>query len=71
MGGTHEYGRVPGMSRGWLLMNDTAWYALGSMAAVLTSFGFVPQISKMWRTRSVKDVSPVTLGQFEIGRAHV
>ncbi len=48
-------------------MNDAAWYAVGSMAAVLTSFGFVPQISKMWRTRSVKDVSPVTLGQFAMG----
>jgi MtN3 and saliva related transmembrane protein len=48
-------------------MNDVAWYAVGSIAAVLTSFGFVPQISKMWRTRSVKDVSPVTLGQFAMG----
>jgi len=48
-------------------MNDTAWYALGSLAAVFTSFGFVPQVAKMWRTRSVRDVSPITLGQFAMG----
>jgi len=44
-------------------MNDVAWYALGAVAAALTSFGFVPQILKMWQTKSVRDVSPITLLQ--------
>jgi len=48
-------------------MNDIAWYALGAVAAVLTSFGFVPQVMKMWRTKSVKDVSPLTFIQFIAG----
>jgi MtN3 and saliva related transmembrane protein len=48
-------------------MNDVAWYALGAVAATLTSFGFVPQIVKMWRTKSVRDVSPLTLVQFIAG----
>ena len=48
-------------------MNDIAWYALGAVAAVLTSFAFVPQVVKMWRTRSVKDVSPLTFIQFIAG----
>jgi MtN3 and saliva related transmembrane protein len=48
-------------------MNDTAWYAIGSVAALLTSFGFVPQVAKIWRTKSVRDVSPVTFGQFALG----
>lgn len=48
-------------------MNDVAWYALGAVAATLTSFGFVPQIVKMWRTKSVRDVSPATLLQFVAG----
>jgi len=37
------------------------------MAAVLTTFGFVPQIIKMQRTRSSKDVSLATLYQFSAG----
>ena len=48
-------------------MNDIAWYVLGAVAAALTSFGFVPQVVKMWRTRSVKDVSPITILQFIAG----
>jgi MtN3 and saliva related transmembrane protein len=48
-------------------MSDIAWFALGSVAAVLTSFGFVPQVVKMWRTKSVKDVSPFTILQFIAG----
>ena len=43
------------------------WYLVGSVAALLTSLGFVPQAVKMWRTRSVKDVSALTLGQFALG----
>lgn len=48
-------------------MNDTAWYALGAVAAALTSFGFVPQVMKMWRTKSVRDVSPFAIVQFIVG----
>ena len=48
-------------------MNDVAWYALGAVAAALTSFGFVPQILKMWQTKSVRDVSPITLLQMIAG----
>jgi len=48
-------------------MNDVAWYALGAVAAALTSFGFVPQIMKMWQTRSVRDISLFTLFQMIAG----
>ncbi len=34
---------------------------------MLTTFGFVPQIHKMIRTRSVDDVSPLTFVQFMAG----
>jgi MtN3 and saliva related transmembrane protein len=43
------------------------WILIGSIAAVLTMFGFVPQIVKMYRTKSVTDVSAITLFQFTIG----
>lgn len=43
------------------------WYLIGIAAALLTTFGFVPQIIKMHRTKSVKDVSLVTLFQFSAG----
>ena len=33
------------------------WYMVGIVAAVLTTFGFVPQVFKMWRSRSVADLS--------------
>ena len=49
------------------IMNDAAWYALGAVAAVLTTFGFVPQAIKMWRTKSVRDVSPLMIIQFIAG----
>ncbi|KTB48109.1 SemiSWEET family sugar transporter [Dehalogenimonas alkenigignens] len=45
------------------------WYLVGAAAAVLTTFGFVPQILKMRRTRSVKDISLLTLVQFSVGVA--
>lgn len=48
-------------------MNDIAWYAVGAVAATLTSFGFVPQIVKMWQSKSVRDISPFTLLQFIAG----
>jgi MtN3 and saliva related transmembrane protein len=43
------------------------WYLSGTLAAVLTTFGFVPQIIKMRKTRSSKDVSLATLYQFSAG----
>jgi MtN3 and saliva related transmembrane protein len=43
------------------------WELVGSVAAMLTMFGFVPQILKMHRCRSVKDVSLPMLLQFSTG----
>lgn len=43
------------------------WFIIGIAAALLTTFGFVPQIIKMYRTKSAKDVSLATLLQFSIG----
>ena len=43
------------------------WTVIGIVAAVLTSFGFVPQVRKMWKRRSVGDVSIGTFGQFTAG----
>ncbi|HOS82538.1 MAG TPA: SemiSWEET family transporter [Methanolinea sp.] len=43
------------------------WFIVGGIAAMLTTFGFVPQIHKMIRTRSVDDVSPLTFVQFMAG----
>jgi MtN3 and saliva related transmembrane protein len=45
------------------------WTLVGIAAAFLTMFGFVPQCIKMWKTKSVKDVSGITLGQFSFGVA--
>ncbi len=43
------------------------WYLIGTAAALLTTFGFVPQIIKMRRTKSSRDVSLATLFQFSAG----
>jgi MtN3 and saliva related transmembrane protein len=43
------------------------WYIIGIIAALLTTFGFVPQILKMLKTKSAKDVSITTLFQFSLG----
>ena len=43
------------------------WELVGSVAALLTMFGFVPQIFKIYRTESVGDVSFTMLFQFTIG----
>ena len=43
------------------------WYLIGIAAALLTTFGFVPQVIKMLRTKSVKDISLPTFIQFSIG----
>jgi len=43
------------------------WSIIGIGAAILTTFSFVPQIVKVSRTKSVKDISPLTLLQFSVG----
>ncbi|MDD5079021.1 MAG: SemiSWEET family transporter [Candidatus Omnitrophica bacterium] len=43
------------------------WTTIGFIAAVLTMFGFVPQVLKMYKTRSVTDISFIALVQFSIG----
>lgn len=43
------------------------WSMIGAIAATLTMFSFIPQIARSLRTKSVKDVSPVTLFQLSIG----
>ena len=43
------------------------WTIIGAIAATLTMFSFVPQIFKSLRTRSVHDVSPITLFQLSAG----
>jgi MtN3 and saliva related transmembrane protein len=48
-------------------MDFSLWTIVGIIAAALTSFAFVPQVRKMWRNRSAKDVSNVTMIQLIIG----
>jgi len=43
------------------------WTIIGACAATLTMFSFVPQILRVLRTKSVHDVSPVTLFQLSAG----
>jgi len=43
------------------------WTIIGALAAILTMFSFVPQIFRCLRTKSVKDVSPITLFQLSSG----
>jgi MtN3 and saliva related transmembrane protein len=49
------------------MFEGTYWDLLGIAAAMLTTFGFVPQIIKMHKTRSSKDVSIASLYQFSAG----
>jgi len=43
------------------------WTIIGSIAACLTMFAFIPQIIKAYATKSIKDVSLLTLLQLSIG----
>ena len=43
------------------------WVIIGSAAAVLTTFSFIPQIIKVHRNKSAKDVSLFTLIQLASG----
>jgi uncharacterized protein with PQ loop repeat len=45
------------------------WTIIGISASTLTMFSFIPQIFRSLRTKSVKDVSPVTLFQLSSGAA--
>ncbi len=40
---------------------------IGAIAALLTMFGFLPQVGKIIHTKSAKDVSLFTLLQFSLG----
>ena len=48
-------------------MNSIIWTIVGTAAAALTSFSFVPQVRKIWQRRSARDVSNVTMFQLTIG----
>lgn len=48
-------------------MIDIFWTSIGSIAALLTMFGFVPQVIKMFRTKFVRDLSFGMLVQISIG----
>jgi len=48
-------------------MDFSFWTIIGIIAALLTSFAFVPQVRKMWRRKSAKDVSHITMFQLMIG----
>jgi len=43
------------------------WKIIGISAATLTTLGFVPQIVKVSKNKSVKDVSILTILQFLVG----
>jgi len=43
------------------------WLLIGFSAAGLTMFAFIPQIIKILKTKSVKDMSLVTLFQLSVG----
>jgi MtN3 and saliva related transmembrane protein len=40
---------------------------VGLSAAVLTMFSFIPQIIKVAKAKSAKDISPITLFQLSLG----
>jgi MtN3 and saliva related transmembrane protein len=44
-----------------------AWEIVGLAAAFLTMFGFLPQVIKIYRTKSVKDLSLWAILQFMLG----
>jgi MtN3 and saliva related transmembrane protein len=43
------------------------WKIIGLSAAILTMFGFLPQVIKMQRTKSVGDISLWAVLQFVVG----
>jgi MtN3 and saliva related transmembrane protein len=49
-------------------MSDTALDVLGFLAGLLTTTAFVPQVLKIWKTRSARDIS---LGMYAVFTAGV
>jgi MtN3 and saliva related transmembrane protein len=43
------------------------WEIVGFSAAALTAFGFLPQVIKIYKTKSCQDISLLALIQFTIG----
>lgn len=43
------------------------WSIIGTIAAICTTVGFIPQIMRGIKTRELKDVSPVMLGLLLVG----
>ncbi len=43
------------------------WEIIGFSAATLTMFGFLPQVIKIYRIKSVKDISLLAILQFVLG----
>jgi len=43
------------------------WTVIGAIAATLTMFSFIPQIIKVLKTKSAKDVSIITILQLSLG----
>ena len=48
---------------------DALTSSIGFIAAILTTVAFVPQVGKVWRTRSAKDVSLGMYTLFTLGVA--
>jgi MtN3 and saliva related transmembrane protein len=46
---------------------EMLWETVGWIAALLTMFGFIPQILKIIRTKSVEDVSLLMILQYTVG----
>ena len=44
-----------------------SWEIVGFAAAFLTMFGFLPQVIKIYRTKSVNDISLLAVLQFMLG----
>lgn len=43
------------------------WEIVGLSAAFLTMFGFLPQVIKIYKTKSVGDISLIAILQFMLG----
>ena len=43
--------------------------SIGYAAAFMTTVSFLPQVIKVWRTRTVRDISLATYSMFTVGAA--
>jgi MtN3 and saliva related transmembrane protein len=48
---------------------NTLAESIGYAAAFMTTVSFLPQVIKVWSTRSVRDISVITYGMFTVGAA--